>query len=119
MSRAKRSVIGKVACYVAVAATLLSSVQPALASKLVLKDGRILEGKIARLITLAPKPGAKQPANGAPPVQPIVLIDNSLVRYFVSKQQVAEADESAEGENFEHFRIRQDTPRLGGIVAKL
>ena len=119
MSRAKRTVAGKIVCYAAVAVTLISGVQSARASKLVLKDGRVLEGKIAPLITLAPKPGAKPPANGAPPVQPIVLIDNSLVRYFISKRQVAEADESAEGENVEHFRIRQDTPRLGGIVAKL
>ena len=40
-----------------------------------------------RLITLPPKPGAA-PANGAPQVQPIVLIDNDLTRIFVPKQQV-------------------------------
>ena len=118
MSRARRSVIRKAACYVAVAATLLSSVPPSLASKIVLKDGRVLEGDLARLITLAPKPIAKPSSNGAPQVQPIVMIDNNLVRYFVPKRQVVEANEG-DADPVEHFNVKQHPSHLGGKVARL
>ncbi|HUY93040.1 MAG TPA: peptidase [Pirellulales bacterium] len=114
MSRAKRFV-----AYLIVAAAALALVQSSWASKIVLKDGRVLEGKLVRLITLAPKPGAKPASSGAPPVQPIVMIDNDLVRTFVSKRQIIEADESVHGEGVEHFNIRQRAAHLGGTVAKL
>lgn len=89
------------------------------ASRIVLKDGRVLEGKLARLTTLAPKPEKPGAPQGAPDVLSIVLMDNNLVRYFVSKQQILSADEGTAAENVEHFNVRQRVARLGGRVARV
>ncbi|HXT61339.1 MAG TPA: peptidase [Pirellulales bacterium] len=118
MSRPKRSIIRQAACFAVVAAAAIAGAGSLRADKVMHKDGRVIEGKIVRLITLAPKPGAA-PANGAPQVQPIVLIDNDLTRIFVPKQQVLEAAPGDAGELIEHFKVRQHVAHLGGKVAQL
>ena len=83
----------------------------ALADKLVMKDGRVYEGKLARL------PGTGQqaptaPADGAPEAQPIVLVDDNLRRIFVPKLQVQEAVASDLPAS-EAFQVHQTVVRQG------
>lgn len=116
----QRSVMGNSFVCAGVAVAMLLSLSPARASKIVMKDGRALEGKLVRLSTLKPKPDTPAPAEGAPEVQSIVMIDNSLVRYFVSKQQIVDANEGTATENVEHFNVRQQhIAHLGGRVAQV
>jgi hypothetical protein len=116
MPRFPRSAVGSLVA-ISIALATMYDCLPVQASKIILKDGRAIEGKIARLSTLKPKPDKAPPAEGAPEVQSIVLLDNNLVSYFFSKQQLVEANEGANGEPVEHFNVRQHISKLGGRVA--
>ncbi|MEX0712902.1 MAG: tetratricopeptide repeat protein, partial [Pirellulales bacterium] len=85
-------------------------------SKITLKDGRVIEGRLAKLKSLAEKPMAA-PAEGAPDPRLIVLIDDNLRRVFVPLRRILEADESATGQAYETFHVRQTVADQGGRVA--
>ncbi|MEX2559144.1 MAG: tetratricopeptide repeat protein, partial [Pirellulales bacterium] len=78
--------------------------------------GRVIEGRLAKLKSLAEKPMAA-PAEGAPDPRLIVLIDDNLRRVFVPLRRILEADESDTGQAYETFRVRQTVADKGGRVA--
>ncbi|HJT33462.1 MAG TPA: peptidase [Pirellulales bacterium] len=81
------------------------------ADKLVMKDGRVYEGKLARLSSTGQQAVAA-PSDGAPEALPIVLCDDNLRRIFVPKLQVQEAIASDLPAS-ESFRIHQTVVRQG------
>ncbi|HEX4148846.1 MAG TPA: peptidase, partial [Pirellulales bacterium] len=87
----------------------------ALAAKLTLKDGRVIEGSIAQVSSMADNPNTVN-AKGGMEVQSIVFSDDNLRRTFVPKRRIQEANQGATGEAEEKIYLRQPVPRLGGIV---
>lgn len=83
--------------------------RPASASRVLLKDGRVLDGKMAPIASLSRKP----PKAGETPLQLIYLCDDDLRRTFVPKSQIEEIREADDGEVQEKFIIPQRTPRSG------
>ena len=81
------------------------AVRSAWAAKLVMKDGRTYEGRIAPLATTAQNP--PKPKNGVPESTPIVLCDDGLARRYVSRRQVEQLDLGASGSRLETFEIEQ------------
>lgn len=83
----------------------------ALADKIEMKDGRLYEGRLARLAT-AGQQSLTAPADGAPESQPIVLIDDNLRRTFVPKTLVLRATAADLPAN-EAFEVQQTVVRQG------
>ena len=84
------------------------------ATRIVLKDGRILEGNIAPLLTLSNK-NQMPKENGAPDPKLIMLSDDGLRRTYVFKKQIESVLEGNTGEQPEKFVIRdQRRVRDGG-----
>lgn len=82
------------------------------ASRVLLKDGRILTGKLAPIASLSRKP----PKAGEAPPQLIILCDDNLRRTFIPKRQISEVREAETGEVMEKFVIPQRTPKGGQRV---
>lgn len=99
-------------CRALVALVALSAATRAEASKIILKDGRALDGRLAPLARLVEDPKAL-PRDGAPDPRLLLLCDDDLRRYYLPKAQVREVRESDEGEALERFVIPQRTPRAG------
>jgi predicted esterase len=100
------------------AALCLLSGGPLWASKLVMKDGRVYEGKLARLSSIGDQAVSVHDAS-APQVQSIELVDDDLRRIFVPKSQVREAPPEADSAAVETFNIRQQVSHTGGEVRAL
>jgi len=83
------------------------------ASEVLMKDGRILQGKLGALASLADVPKAP-PAEGAGPLQLIVLLDDDLRRIFFSKYQYREIRPGAMPVE-EKFKVWQNV-RHGGLT---
>jgi predicted esterase len=62
----------------------------ALAEKLILHDGRIIEGLIAPLSSVAESPLRPKTNAGAVKTRQIMVVDNSLCRTFIGKHQIAD-----------------------------
>jgi acetyl esterase/lipase len=89
------------------------------ASRVVLKDGRVLQGKIVLLEGLAESPSNARP-EGAPEPRKIEMIDDGLRRTFVSLRQVQEVNEGDAGEAIESISIKgQRVARAGNRVVSL
>lgn len=88
------------------------------ASKIVMKDGRIYEGRIAKVGSIGEQPATVPDAN-APQVQSIEVIDDNLRRTFVPRLQVREAPFEGEGSPQEVFNIPQQASHTGGEVRAL
>ncbi len=101
--------------WLGLAAAIVLGLAPALAlaAKVVMRDGRSLEGKIAPLKSMSADPAAV--GDG---IRPIVLIDDDLRRYFVPKRRVEEVHEGA-GEPLERFNIWQRSQFAGATVASV
>ncbi len=86
------------------------------AADILLKDGRILRGKLGKVAGLADPPKQIQPDSGAP-IQNILLLDDDLRRIFVSDRLVREVlpDENRPIE--EKFTIRQRVLRGGQAIS--
>jgi predicted esterase len=98
-----------------VALTLVSAIASrAGAARLIMKDGRVLEGNIALLSSMAEDPRTK-PAKEGVEIRPIVLCDDNLRRTFVARRTIQEVSEAA-GEPIETFHIRQPVARNGLTV---
>ena len=88
-----------------------------LAAKVVLNDGRIIEGNIAPVAGLVDDPKALDD-EGVPLAQRIVLIDNGLCRYFVSKRNIREVLEGG-SEPIETIKLWQREKRGGLAVSNV
>jgi len=88
------------------------------ATDVVLKDGRVLSGKLAMISTLAEIPRASQ-GNSEGPLQLIVLLDDDLRRTFVSKRQLKEVKPQDAAEAPEKFRLHQRSLRAGNQVRQV
>lgn len=89
----------------ALVAGVLGMARPVSAAKLVMKDGRVYEGRVAALATTAKNP--PKPKNGVPESTPIVLCEDGLARRFVSRRQVEQLDLGAAGSRLETFEVEQ------------
>jgi predicted esterase len=85
------------------------------AVEIVLKDGRVLKGKLGLLAGLGEVPQAPSP-DGSGPLQLIVMIDDELRRTFVSKRQVQEVRQDDPAEIVEKFPIHQRVIHNGPTV---
>ncbi|HIQ20191.1 MAG TPA: peptidase [Planctomycetes bacterium] len=88
------------------------------AAQLVLKDGRVLRGK------LAPTPSLGQVLRGptsedSTQLKLIWFVDDNLRRTFVSKRQIQRVIPDDGGEVLERFRIRQRARRGGPAVVSI
>jgi predicted esterase len=92
--------------------------QPLWASKIVMKDGRIYEGRLAKVASIGELPATVQNPD-APLVQPIELIDDNLRRIFIPKAQIRDAPIEAELMPVETFNIPQKVAHTGGEVRAL
>jgi predicted esterase len=87
------------------------------ASKIVLDTGRVLEGKLNRLPSIA-NFKTPPPAEGAPLPRLIVMCDDGLRRYFVPARRVKDVLEG-EGEVTIRFDVKQPAHGQSGRVANL
>ena len=86
------------------------------AAEVLLKDGRVLKGKLGVVGSLADQPQAPDPT-GAGPLRLILLMDDDLRRVFISKRQIQEVRQEAPGDMVdETFHIRQRALRHGRLV---
>jgi pimeloyl-ACP methyl ester carboxylesterase/thioredoxin-like negative regulator of GroEL len=85
------------------------------ATEVLLKDGRILHGKLGKVASLADIPQATQPDGGGP-LQLILLLDDELRRTFVSDRLMREVRQEANRQLEEKFTIRQRALRNGSSI---
>ncbi len=95
-------------------AVLLLSV-PAWATEIVLKDGRLLQGKLGKVASLADSPQPNQP-DGGNALQLISFLDDELRRTFFSDRLVREVRQEAGRQVEEKFAIRQRVMRAGSSI---
>ncbi|HWB00914.1 MAG TPA: PHB depolymerase family esterase [Pirellulales bacterium] len=105
----------KTLAMVGCAAWLCVLAADARAAKLTLKDGRVIEGRIARLSSMAENPNTPPPAEGVQ-TQPIVLVDDDLRRTFIPRFQIAAIDEKESSDGFERIALRQPVAHNGARV---
>jgi pimeloyl-ACP methyl ester carboxylesterase len=88
-------------------------------SSIQLKDGRVLEGRLAKIAKLADDPlgTAKNPE--APAVRAIVLVDDELRRTYVPEFHVAKVLEGNTGELPERIYLRQPVAESGPRIASV
>ncbi len=81
-----------------------------------LLDGRILDGRFARLpgVAIDPVEAANRPSA---PGEPILMCDDELARTMVSKRQVRGVEEAVVDPGMERIRIPQRVPDGGRVVA--
>jgi pimeloyl-ACP methyl ester carboxylesterase len=84
---------------------------PAGAATLILRDGRVLRGKVA------PIQGVAEQSGNAPPGGSILLIDDGLRRYFICKRDVLEVQEADDRQRQERYVIPQTVPQSGNRIA--
>jgi pimeloyl-ACP methyl ester carboxylesterase len=87
------------------------------ATELILKDGRVLQGKEGRLASLSELPKAS-PVDGSGPIESIVFLDDDLRRTFVAKLQVREV-RPGNGQIEEKFKVWQRAMHSGLKVASV
>jgi len=96
----------------------LAGGERAFAGRVFLKDGRILQGKLAPTSGLAEIPKPPSP-DGSGPIQSILVIDDDLRRTFIPKFQVHSYLEDDPAEIPEKFRIRQRVARAGREISSV
>jgi len=115
MNRAKDSghpLVSVVLC----AAAVLCTTDRASAAEVLLKDGRILKGRLGVVSGLADTLEAPDP-NGTGPLRLILLLDDDLRRTFVSKRQIQEVRQANIDQMPEEtFNIHQRALRSGRRV---
>ena len=85
------------------------------ASKVVLDDGRVLQGAITPLASLIEDPRGFNSSDAAA-ARLILMCDDGLRRVFVPKRRVREVLESDVGETLEKFTVWQPVKRIGKRV---
>ena len=79
-------------------------------TEVLLKDGRVLRGKLGKVAGLAESPQASQPDGG--PLQLIIFLDDDLRRTFFSERLVREIRQEENRQLEEKFAIRQRVLRI-------
>ena len=89
----------------------------AFSEELLLKDGRVLKGKLGQVASLAEKPQPPDP-DGMGPIRSILFVDDDLRRTFVStrQRQPVPVRRDSPGEVEERFNIPQREARSGRMV---
>jgi predicted esterase len=82
------------------------------ATEVVLKDGRVLRGKLGEVAGLAEIPQPNSP-DGEGPSPSILLMDDDLSRTFVSKRLIKEVRQEETGHGEEKFSLHQSVKRNG------
>ena len=83
-------------------------------TEVLLKDGRVLRGKLGKVAGLAESPQASQPDGG--PLQLIIFLDDDLRRTFFSERLVREIRQEENRQLEEKFAIRQRVLRCGQAI---
>lgn len=94
---------------------VLTAPRIVVAQRLVLRDGRELEGKVAPLTSVAETLLHQPRDDAAPKPRLVVMVDDDLRRYFVPKRQVVEI-RAASGDAVEKFTLHQRVARGGQRV---
>ena len=97
------------------AACAVGTVDRARATELVLKDGRVLRGKLAKVSGLVESPQATKPDGGGA-IQSILMLDDELRRTFFSERLVAKVSPDENRQVEEKFSIRQRVLRSGPSI---
>lgn len=95
----------------AVALVVLAATSAAWASRVMMHDGRVFEGRLAPLASVIDSPKA---ANLA---KTMVLVDDGLRRVYVPQRQVQSVNELDAGDPIEKFDIPQHISEAGNRVA--
>ena len=103
---------------VSAAVLVVATVPGAKAEEIVLRDGRILKGKIGVVSGLVDIPRMMDPEGGGP-IPLILFIDDDLRRTFISKRQVREIRPGSAPEILERFRLRQPVAEQGTAIASV
>jgi pimeloyl-ACP methyl ester carboxylesterase len=86
------------------------------ASEVLLKDGRVLKGKLGEAFGLAELQNASDPEGGH--IKQIVFLDDDLRRTFISKRQIQAVRPEGAAQPEEKFRVRQQ-PAHGRATVKM
>lgn len=84
------------------------------ATEIVLKDGRVLRGKLGKVASLGEPPQARQTDGG--PIQSIKLLDDDLRRTFISDRLIREVRQGENRQVDEKFTINQKVARGGAMI---
>ncbi len=87
----------------------------ALATDVVLKDGRVLHGKLGKTTGVADLIQPQSPDSDAPGPT-ILLMDDDLSRTFVSERLIKEVHQEEAGQGEEKFNLHQRVMRGGQII---
>jgi predicted esterase len=98
-------------CAAAAGLCLLATV-PAAGSRLQLKDGRIIEGRLMQIGSIDDKP-----TGGKIVAKTTVLVDDGLRRTFIPQRQIQSANELDAKEPVEVFEVEQQVAQGGNRVA--
>lgn len=79
-------------CAMAMACSLLAAPGETISAEVELKNGMLLQGAPAPLAALSAGPQARPPSPHTIIGQPIVMVTNELVRYYVAERQVLKID---------------------------
>lgn len=97
-----------------VAAATLACAVRAEATRIVLKDGRVLRGRVGETVGLAEQPGGESDA-----VKQIVFVNDDLRMTFISRRQIQEAKPDNSLDEAEKFDCTRSQPsRIGRSGAK-
>ncbi|MGQ9503989.1 MAG: alpha/beta hydrolase-fold protein [Thermogutta sp.] len=88
------------------------------AEEVVLRDGRILKGKIGIVSGLVDVPRLTDPEGGGP-IPLILFVDDDLRRTFISKRQIREVRPGSAPEIVERFRLPQPVAEQGTAIASV
>jgi pimeloyl-ACP methyl ester carboxylesterase len=89
----------------------------AIGAEVVLKDGRVLHGKLGRVASLADSPDLSKPDNNG--LQSIIFLDDELRRTYFSERIVRETRQEESRQLEEKFTIRQRTLHNGPSIKSL
>lgn len=89
--------------------------QRALGAQVLLRDGRVLSGKLGKVASLADVPSPPAP-DGSGPLRMIVFLDDDLRRTFISERQVQQVMAEETGQMLERFNIWQRVREQGPTV---
>jgi predicted esterase len=107
--------LGRFWLWILCLAVLFVAAKQVQATMVVLKDGRLLRGRLGEVSGLADIPQPPDP-EGAGPLPLILLVDNDLCRTFVSKRLVQEVRQDDFSPSEEKFLIRQRALINGQII---
>lgn len=115
----RHCVAGRVAFLLAACLALLSwRSNWSKAEEVVLRDGRVLKGKLGVVTGLVDLPRLADPEGGGR-IPLIVFVDDDLRRTFISKRQIREIRPGATPEIVERFRLKQPVTERGMAVSSV